>query len=84
MAWFVESGRGFARFSVGLYEVLLWPIPAYRGGYLPILPSDIPWIHQGYQEFPPELGNESKYPFRAALLSRSHRFPSEAFLLRGG
>ena len=56
-------GRGFARFGVGLYEVLLWPIPAYKGGYLPILPSDIPWIHQGYQEFPPELGNESKYPY---------------------
>ena len=29
-------GRGFARFGVGLYEVLLWPIPAYKGGYLPI------------------------------------------------
>jgi putative exosortase-associated protein (TIGR04073 family) len=52
--------RGFARFGVGLYEVLLWPIPAYRGTYLP---SDIPWIHRGYQEFPPELGNESKYPY---------------------
>jgi putative exosortase-associated protein (TIGR04073 family) len=56
-------GRGFARFGAGLCEVLLWPIPVYRGTYLPILPSDIPWIHGGYQEFPPELGNESKYPY---------------------
>ncbi len=56
-------GRGFARFGVGLYEVLLWPVPVCRGTYLPILPSDIPQIHRGYQEFPPELGNESKYPY---------------------
>ena len=55
-------GRGFARFGVGLYEALLWPIPVYKG-YMPILPSDIPSIHRGYQEFPPELGNESKYPY---------------------
>ena len=28
-----------------------------------LLRSDVPWIHAGYQEFPPELGNESKYPY---------------------
>ena len=55
--------RGFARFGTGLCEVLLWPFPVNRGTYLPILPSDIPWIHRGYPEFPPELGNESKYPY---------------------
>ena len=55
-------GRGFARFGVGLYEALLWPIPVYKG-YMPILPSDSSSIHRGYQEFPPELGNESKYPY---------------------
>ena len=55
-------GRGFARFGVGLYEALLWPIPVYKG-YMPILPSDNSSIHRGYQEFPPELGNESKYPY---------------------
>jgi len=32
-----------------------------RESYYPLLPSDIPWIHAGYSEFPPELGNESKY-----------------------
>ena len=55
-------GRGFARFGVGLYEALLWPIPVYKG-YMPILPSDNSSIHRGYSEFPPELGNESKYPY---------------------
>jgi putative exosortase-associated protein (TIGR04073 family) len=56
-------GRGFARFGVGLYEAVLWPIPTHRGTYFPVLWSDIPWIHGGYQEFPPELGNESKYEY---------------------
>jgi putative exosortase-associated protein (TIGR04073 family) len=56
-------GRGFARFGTGFFEALLWPFPVNRGTYLPVLPSDIPMIHRGYQEFPPELGNESKYPY---------------------
>ena len=34
-----------------------------RESYYPLLQSDIPWIHAGYSEFPPELGNESKYPY---------------------
>ena len=57
------TGRAFARFGVGLYEALLWPIPVYKGTYLPVLRSDVPWIHGGYSEFPPELGNETKYPY---------------------
>lgn len=57
------TGRAFARFGVGFYEALLWPIPIYKDTYRPVLPSDIPWIHRGYAEFPPELGNESKYPY---------------------
>src|SRR3954451_2092487 len=56
-------GRSGARHIAGLLEILLWPIPAYRQSYYPLLPSDIPWIHAGYSEFPPELGNESKYPY---------------------
>ena len=55
--------RAFARFGVGLYEALLWPIPLHKDTYYPALRSDIPWIHRGYAEFPPELGNESKYPY---------------------
>lgn len=57
------TGRAFVRFGVGFYEALLWPIPIYKGTYYPVLRSDIPWIHRGYSEFPPELGNESKYPY---------------------
>jgi len=56
-------GRSFARFGVGFYEVLLWPLPVWHGTYLPILPNDVHYIHAGYSEFPPELGNESKYPY---------------------
>lgn len=56
-------GRAGARFTAGILEVILWPFPAYRQSYYPLLPSDIPWIHAGYQEFPPELGYESKYPY---------------------
>ena len=57
------TGRAFARFGAGFYEALLWPIPVYKGTYYPVLRSDIPWIHRGYSEFPPEPGNESKYPY---------------------
>lgn len=57
------TGRAFARFGGGFYEALLWPIPVYKGTYYPVLRSDVPWIHRGYSEFPPELGNETKYPY---------------------
>ncbi len=57
------TGRAFARFGVGFYEAILWPFPVYKGSYNPVLRSDVPWIHRGYGEFPPELGNESKYPY---------------------
>lgn len=57
------TGRAFARIGVGFYEALLWPIPVYKGTYKPVLRSDIPWIHRGYSAFPPELGNETKYPY---------------------
>src|SRR5207247_8905449 len=56
-------GRSATRHIAGLLEILLWPVPAYRQSYYPLLPSDIPWIHAGYAEFPPELGNETKYPY---------------------
>jgi len=56
--------RSAARHVAGLMEILTWPFPSFlRGSYYPILPPDIPYIHAGYQEFPPELGNESKYPY---------------------
>jgi putative exosortase-associated protein (TIGR04073 family) len=56
-------GRTGARHLAGFLEIVTWPFPAWRESYYPLLPSDIPWIHAGYSEFPPELGNESKYPY---------------------
>jgi len=56
-------GRSYMRFQSGLFESLTFPFPTTRRTYFPLLPSDIPYIHAGYQEFPPELGNESKYPY---------------------
>jgi len=56
-------GRSATRHLAGFLEIVLWPVPAWKQSYYPLLPSDIPWIHAGYPEFPPELGNESKYPY---------------------
>jgi putative exosortase-associated protein (TIGR04073 family) len=56
-------GRTAMRHGAGLFEILTWPFPIWRDSYKPVLPSDIPWIHAGYSEFPPELGNETKYNY---------------------
>ena len=56
-------GRSFMRMQAGIFELLTWPVPVVRGSYYPVLESDTHWIHSGYQEFPPELGYESKYPY---------------------
>lgn len=56
-------GRSYMRFQAGLVEIFTFPFPVNRGTYYPLLPPEIPYIHAGYQEFPPELGNESKYPY---------------------
>lgn len=59
--------RGFSRsatrHAVGLIEILTWPFPIWHDSYYPILPPEIPYIHAGYSEFPPEIGNQSKYPY---------------------
>jgi putative exosortase-associated protein (TIGR04073 family) len=56
-------GRSATRHIAGLIEILTFPFPIWRDSYYPILPPDIPYIHAGYPEFPPEVGNESKYPY---------------------
>jgi putative exosortase-associated protein (TIGR04073 family) len=53
-------GRSTARHFTGLYEIFTFAAPIYYNSYRPVLPNDIPWIHAGYAEFAPELGNESK------------------------
>jgi putative exosortase-associated protein (TIGR04073 family) len=55
--------RSYVRFHAGLWETLSFPFPANKGTYRAILPSHYRYIHGGYEEFPPELGNESKYPY---------------------
>lgn len=56
-------GRSAVRRLAGLFEILTFPAPVWRQSYAPMLPPDVPYIHAGYSEFPPELGNESKYPY---------------------
>jgi len=56
-------GRCFARLGYGVYEVALFPFPTKNGTYYPSYRSDIPWINSGYQEFPPELGFDTRYNY---------------------
>jgi len=56
-------GRTLARIGAGIYEVGTFACPTYRGSYRPITPSNIPWIHSGYEEFPPELGWDSRLDY---------------------
>ena len=55
--------RSYMRIHAGLFEIFSFPLPVNAGTYYPILPSHIRYIHGGFEEFPPELGNESKYPY---------------------
>jgi putative exosortase-associated protein (TIGR04073 family) len=57
------AGRVAARHVAGLIEILTFPFPIWRNGYYPILQPEVPYVHGGYAEFPPEVGNESKYPY---------------------
>jgi putative exosortase-associated protein (TIGR04073 family) len=56
-------GRSYWRLHTGLWEMFSFPFPSNHGTYYPVLPSHLHNIHRGYEEFPPELGNESKYPY---------------------
>ena len=56
-------GRSLFRLNRGVFELITWPFPTYKGTYRPPYPDEVPWIHGGYQEFPPELGWESKYDY---------------------
>jgi hypothetical protein len=43
--------------------MVTFPFPTVKGSYRPPYRSDIPWIKSGYQEFPPELGFETRYNY---------------------
>lgn len=55
--------RTLTRFGVGVYEVVTFPFPTNRGSYGPVLKQPTPWVHGGYEEFPPELGFESRFDY---------------------
>ncbi len=56
-------GRFFYRMGMGFYEVATFPFATYKGTYRPPYKSNIPWIHGGFEEFPPELGFQSRYTY---------------------
>ena len=60
-------GRFFARLGYGIYETATFPFPSVRSSYRPPYKSNIPWIHGGMEEFPPELGWESRYRYSRAI-----------------
>jgi putative exosortase-associated protein (TIGR04073 family) len=55
--------RTLMRMGAGFYEVVTFPVPTMRGSYASPLPSCAPWVNNGYEEFPPELGFESRFPY---------------------
>lgn len=57
------GGRFFARVGSGLFDIATFPFPLTKGKYTPILRDEIPWIHSGYSEFPPELGFETRWHY---------------------
>lgn len=60
-------GRFFARFGFGVYELFTFPFPTTHGTYAAPYRSEIPWIHGGYEEFPPELGFDSRYRYTRSV-----------------
>ena len=53
-------GRTVFRIRSGIYELFTFPFPTHRSSFRPPYRSNVPWIHGGYSEFPPELGWQSK------------------------
>jgi hypothetical protein len=49
-----------ARFHYGIYEIVTFPFPTHNGSFRPPYRSNIPWIHGGYTEFPPEIGWQTR------------------------
>ena len=52
--------RTVNRFGAGVYEVFTFPFPTTKLSFRQPYKSNIPWIHSGYEEFPPELGWNSR------------------------
>jgi len=56
-------GKFFCRIGFGAYEFVTWPFPTYKGSYRPFYRDNVPWVHGGFEEFPPELGWKSTYNY---------------------
>ena len=56
-------GKTLLRIRYGVYDVLTFPFPTTRSSYRAPYKSDVPWIHGGMSEFPPELGFQSRYRY---------------------
>ena len=56
-------GRTLLRIHYGVYDVVTFPFPTTWSSYRPPYKSDVPWIHGGLSEFPPELGFQSRYRY---------------------
>ena len=52
--------RTVSRFGAGVFEVFTFPFATTKLSYRQPYKSNIPWIHSGYEEFPPELGWNSR------------------------
>jgi putative exosortase-associated protein (TIGR04073 family) len=57
------TGRFFFRMGAGVYELFTFPFPTYKSSYRPPYKLTTPWLQGGYEEFPPELGFESRYRY---------------------
>lgn len=56
-------GRTVFRLGAGLYDIFTFPFPTYKRSFRAPYKSNIPWIQGGYEEFPPELGFQSRYRY---------------------
>lgn len=56
-------GRVFYRMHKGIYEVFTFPFATTDGSFKPPYKANVPWIHGGFEEFPPELGFQTKYRY---------------------
>ncbi len=53
------TGKTLARFGYGIFELITFPVPMYKGGFRPPYPADrreATHPSTGFLEFPPEVG----------------------------
>ncbi len=56
-------GRAFKRLGYGVYEIVTFPFPTYKGSYRIPYRQDPPWINGGMTEFSPEISFETRYNY---------------------